>query len=175
MADIASILLIPEPDHREALLSDGPCGARVPQMQKTAGRLGPPWEPLTDAGRTWMRDSEGDIALVLAHDGKVVREGRDRAGQVLSRDVFGPTRRPMLGYGTMWSADVALYNSGGKRPSRWTLLCEEADAGEDFDLPPREDLADDLLCAWSLATVCAARGLGRLVLLDGDGREVAGG
>ena len=38
MGNIASILLIPAPEHREALLGDGLCGARVPWSGLVNGR-----------------------------------------------------------------------------------------------------------------------------------------
>lgn len=170
---ITTILLVPSPEHREALLGDGACGARVPMM----------WDYRPEVLRwTVALDNEPRRsphvrqALVLAHNGKVVREGRDRLGHVFACQRWPGVVRPILGYGTMWSAvDASLFNHAKKKPSQWCLLSEEADDDESFDLPPCEDLPDDLLCVWALGVVCAERGLGTVVLLDSEGREVSRG
>lgn len=183
MADpIVSILLIPADAHREALLGAAFSGSYPPMMWPRTeysphpGQSVTRWTaPLPGRGGSlpdgW--DARTSPALVLAFGGKVVREGRDRLGYVFARQRWPGVHRPILGYGTTWGAtDAALFNTAKVRPKRWALMCDEADDCEDFEVEPLEDLADDLLCAWALATICAARGLGRVCLLDSDGREV---
>lgn len=200
MADVSAILLIPAAEYRDALLGnpehrmdvDAWGDARPPVMWRCdPDDPGPSWRrgpcpdvswhrerptslPVGEHGDGYVRRREW--ALVLAYSGQVVREGRDRLGYVFACQRWPGVVRPIIGYGTTWAAqDVALFNHAKKKPSQWILMSDEADAVEDFMLTPREDLADDLLCAWSLAAVCAARGLGTVILLDSDGRELVGG
>lgn len=82
--DNRTILLIPSPDHREALLRVGPCGSRPP----TAGRINTfgfdtgkilannPW--ITPDDVEWDDPARIGDALVLARGGAVVPEGLDR-------------------------------------------------------------------------------------------------
>ena len=72
MTDIKAILLIPHKGDPQGLLKEGPCGARPPMAYWYKGA----WAPCT-ARAAHSHDKRR--ALVLAWDGKPVREGCDRA------------------------------------------------------------------------------------------------
>lgn len=187
---IASILLVPSAEHREALLGDGPCGSSPPRMWQCPGI---PWGArLPVWGGPFTNALESEWALVLAHDGKVVREGRDRAAYVLAcretdtiiGDDFPPTMIAHHADDDLWMlhADgVEVEYTPAERPTKGVCV----DGLHTFDyagddavsvLGLREGLAEvpsDLRLAAGLALICAARGLGRIVLLDHDGREVS--
>lgn len=87
------ILLLPAPEHRKALLRDGPCGARVPTWRVFAcdhHGMQPETAPPIDTfcprchaeGRTDAAGRRGPVALVLRLDGTPTPEGCDRAARV---------------------------------------------------------------------------------------------
>lgn len=86
---IAAILLVPHPEHVDALLHCGVCGARPPMAQ--FDHFLHEWTPLDEKGRRWMADSAQPKALVLAYKGKPVREGVDRA-QAVRDEAVGAQR-----------------------------------------------------------------------------------
>jgi hypothetical protein len=166
---ISSVLLTPAPEHREALLA-GTCGSRMPAMYRQTDGLWFPWDDHADDLDAW-EDCGGwaawdaalrSLALVLAHDGKVVREGRDRAAYVLAESDERGSRD--LGTIFLIADDLGLESgwvrlTGGDSNAAWRIAA------------PPKSIPDALHRPWSLATICAARGLGRVVLLDGDGNE----
>ena len=72
MPEIKAILLVPAEGDPHGLLKEGPCGARPPMAYWYKGA----WAPCT-ARAAHSHDKRR--ALVLAWDGKTVREGCDRA------------------------------------------------------------------------------------------------
>lgn len=82
MSDVWAVLLVPAEGH-EALLAEGPCGARPPVAVRQEMAYGPArWHPWPDAGNhdrdTPISDVLGrghPVALVLAWDGKLVPAG----------------------------------------------------------------------------------------------------
>jgi hypothetical protein len=84
VGEVSTILLIPAPEHREALLSDGSGGSRAPMMWWSS--VGNRWLPFDGVTRE---------ALVLALDGDVVWDGvfrawkqADEAGDALMEALF---------------------------------------------------------------------------------------
>ena len=181
-----AILLVPSPEWRDRLLADGPCGARPPVMWRNApSDPGPSWGgPLRGNRVTEWTDptvvrppgaypgQHGDMyvyqqerALVLAFDGAVVREGRDRAAYVLAgREGVDGSNGLTWALRDLGSADVWLLGSAAPG-DEGLFLCGEAHGrlGAALASPPAD--AGDLLPCWALATVCAARGLGSVVVL----------
>jgi hypothetical protein len=111
---VHAILLIPGPGH-EALLADGPCGARPPTV----------WEHRGTWGRVRLRGKPKRLALVLAWEGDAVPEGMDRANRARGRSPETTNHYPVI-FGS----------------------------------------------ARALGTNCEASGIGTIVLLDSEGREV---
>jgi hypothetical protein len=163
---VSSILLVPSDDYRDALL--GPSFPRCPPPSMCRAVQDEPWSP-------WCGDSETCTrALTLAFQGKVVREGRDRAAYVLSGAV-NVVHRELLAWVHLPRIDredeyfgraESYYLTDGRHPVHG------------FDarmVDPRGDVPVPLRVVFGLAVICAKHGLGRVVLLDGDGREVSGG
>jgi len=79
-----AVLLVPEEGDPHGLLSEGPCGAKVPMMWQCT--CGPRWMPCGSRKYSCAQcRSQGfpGKALVLAWEGKAVPEGLDRADRVL--------------------------------------------------------------------------------------------
>jgi hypothetical protein len=149
LSPIRAVLFVPSEAHREALLADGVCGARVPSAYWHRGGIEAIPEPGWRANPAHLPPGN---ALVLAFDGRVVREGRDRAAYVLAEAV-----------GQDASGGVCWYESVGD-----FSLATPSDGGERFGAPGSPaGLPDDLRTAWALAVVCAARGLGRVDVVRG--------
>lgn len=157
---IASILLIPAEQYREALLGESFLNCRPPTMHQ--------WR---DGERGWIQGGfpnpvwkSYECALVLAYRGAVVREGRDRAAYVLAdkQQVCGGDA------GLIFSiADDHDFEPGWVRLTGLDMQASWKIAAVPHNLSPT------LARAWSIATLCATESLGRVVLLDTDGREIA--
>lgn len=92
---ISTILLVPEEGDPHGLLAAGVCGARPPVM--CLASADEPWAK-------WCGDTETCTrALVLAHDGKPVPEGCDRADHALG----DPDDDPTMTRGRDWTRWVA--------------------------------------------------------------------
>lgn len=94
---IASILLVPSKEHRDALLGDGPCDARVPAMIRILSDFGQHtgcWQVPHDRDRV----SDDDLALILAYDGVPVPEGCDRAARAITNITASGTGPRVLRY-----------------------------------------------------------------------------
>lgn len=143
-----AILLIPTPEWSEKLLREGPCGAAPPRAH-------------VDATNHWRAVERGPgIALVLAWNGKVVPEGMDRAARTLA--AREELRAPE---GVLW------YQTSKRRGRRWALSVGawgglRRSVGRDYGALTAPSVAATIAPAWSLATVCAARGLGEVVVLE---------
>lgn len=150
--DTRAILLVPSPEWRERLLADGACGARVPQL----------WHRWT-----WGDDAdvspEESAALVLAFDGAVVREGRDRAAYALAEMVGLTTERGVRFRPAVNVGGEAGWALHGDQDGYRTFGARSFCTTPSLNAPP--GLASGLDGAWALATVCAARGLGTVVVL----------
>ena len=82
MPEIKAILLVPAEGDPNGLLKEGPCGARPPFAVRWMSRsisLIPEWR----AGPSGGLRGSNPRALVLAWDGKTVREGCYRAADAL--------------------------------------------------------------------------------------------
>lgn len=143
--EIASILLVPSVEHREALLGDGPCGSRVPTMHQwregergwsVGGFLNPVWKSY-------------ECALVLAHDGKAVPEGCDRAARSITAWTLAkPVPKVFRSYSPQGTYSLGLTAGHPVYAQPYTVM--------------------DLARAWEVEGA-------RIVLLDRDGREVSDG
>lgn len=72
MSEIKAILIVPKKGDPHGLLKEGPCGARPPMaVEGNEGWRAWPWYPSTTPPLP-------RAALVLAWDGRAVREGCDR-------------------------------------------------------------------------------------------------
>lgn len=101
-----AILLVPHPSHRDALLSGGPCGSRVPRVRLLGGECSPPvWTDGPSDGRRWpVIDGP---ALVLAWEGRPAVEGVDRAIRVLNDVDEECGIRVVEGYSLPWTRTIA--------------------------------------------------------------------
>jgi hypothetical protein len=159
---IAAVLVVPTDGDPGGLLTPGPCGAVMPW----AGLVGDRWlaqgcRDYTDCRGGGCGCRPMEVALVLGWGGEVVPEGQDRAARALAerngRDA---------GRGACW-----YYSGGG-----WSLATATG-PGDHFPLRVRDGAPKaPLVDAWALAVFVVSHGLAsRLVLLDAEGREVAGG
>jgi len=187
---VASILLKPAAEWRDRLMQRGPMGAVPPSCMLDA--LDMRLERTYDAGGgshgwvcngcgAWAQhvyESEDKVgrwrqmthtwhcphrALVLAWDGAVVPEGRDRAARVLAEEMGVPTSAGL--HWIIWHSQWWLESPA--------VLSDDDAGGESGplpELPPR--ILAALVAPWALATVMAARGMGRVVLLDSDGNAL---
>lgn len=90
-----AVFLVPHPDHAEALLTEGACGARVPVVIHgvPTGESGARWYSSVDNYHFWHRDKPK--ALVLAWDGLPADAGLDRWWRVgKAHDARWPYRHP---------------------------------------------------------------------------------
>ena len=154
---VAAILLVPAPEHRDAVLSDGPCGSRAPVAVLAYDR----WHGGIAGFKLahWWHHS----ALVLAWGGKPVPDGVFRAW-----DAWSPDEDPEFA-ATGWTTyDVlaeGLDSMGGAEwLARAVLRCWAARVAP----CPDGDACPD---ARRHGTVHPPPG--RAVLLDASGREVA--
>ncbi len=138
MSEIKAILLVPAEGDPHGLLSEGPCGARPPlaYWYKRA------WAPCT-ARAAHSHDKRR--ALVLAWDGKPVREGCDRADWL---DVWKSAQD-----------DYGIYANAYPDRDTWATVYALMDHPDDTHVT-----VDDL------RRLCAE--LGTIVLLDADGKEI---
>jgi hypothetical protein len=165
---VKAILLVPSDAFRVALLADGPCGARVPRLvwmpvmrfetDETAplGGYAHPtddgsWEEWDDSD-DWQRVAD-KVALVLAWDGAVVREGRDRAAYALL-DAAG------IDPGSATAA--AIWR--GVHTAAWNMHMLDA-LGIELTDDRHACIHAGRSIEERLATVCAARGLGTVVVV----------
>ncbi|MDP3767800.1 MAG: hypothetical protein Q8S13_07280 [Dehalococcoidia bacterium] len=172
------ILLVPSPAWRDRLLATGPCGASPPlawerpaYTDASAKRMPPVQRParwLVPNGLSMrIAKDRGELrrALVLAWAGAAVPEGCDRAARVLAEEQSMPT-----GTGTLWFAD-GTGRHGLITPDSSQYFAPVTGSRRDIVVtslasPPTDIGA--LLPAWALATVCAARGLGEVVTVEGS-------
>lgn len=168
---IATILLVPVDDWRDRLLGDGPCGSRPPTLlghiHKDGGRC---WDPVCGRARWLDGFPDGrrdDHALVIARDGAVVRDGRDRAAYCLSA-----AEKQACVDGVRWREGVTI---GGDPTfclhgddSRFTTYARRGWYSVAFPWLA----AAPLRTVHALAVVYVTRGLGTAVLLDSEDREV---
>jgi hypothetical protein len=148
-----AILLVPSDAFREALLGDGPCGAAVPMAHAIAD--GPVWTPGPYEAGDWGPDLSrlARCALVLAWDGAVVREGRDRAAYALL-DAAG------IDPGSATAA--AIWR--GVHTAAWNMHMLDA-LGIELTDDRHACIHAGRSIEERLATVCAARGLGTVVVV----------
>lgn len=183
-AVLKAVLLIPEPDWREALLGDGPCGARVPTVYR--GHLcghayhrewhDPTERPEAEAAECYMCRNALERALPLAWSGVFVREGRDRAAYVLAEAI---SEGAVPNEGAIWGGGVCgagehrrgyghLIDFAGRVIFDGLALSHgdwDADLVHEPALRDPPEMTEPVADAWTLATVCAARGLGRVEVL----------
>jgi hypothetical protein len=171
---VKAILLVPSDAFRVALLADGPCGARVPRLvwmpvmrfetDETAplGGYAHPtddgsWEEWDDSD-DWQRVAD-KVALVLAWDGAVVREGRDRAAYVLAEafDGLAPEHPPFFRCDETFGWTLTVPREGGSTSAGVNAMLRGK-------VVP-DDLTEALYVPWALAVCCAARGLGTVVVV----------
>ena len=163
-----AILLVPSEAHRDRLLATGPCEATPPMAWQHwhSGRWIAPGGKLSAVEFMKLED-DPPVALVLAWAGAVVAEGCDRAARVLRMSRGRP-----CGLNVTWMQTFA----------GWLNYSPDAfDCPDDADsygvTPGESDYVDALvtppadigalLPAWALAIVCAARGLGEVVVIEG--------
>ena len=164
-----ALLLVPSEAWRDRLLATGPCGAMVPMAWQHwhSGRWIAPGGKLSAVEFVKLED-DPPVALVLAWAGAAVPEGCDRAARVLlAREGHGdacttaPEWIPRFGDGECWMLgdDVTYFVPGHTM----------GELRGDFEVP---ELAGASVggtgAAWALATVCAARGLGEVVTVEGE-------
>ena len=186
---IASILFVPSEEWRARMLAPG---ARVSeytvQHSRRHGWATTEWTRHGDVLVGWIEGGWASVptqwldgpslALVLAHDGVVVREGRDRVAYCLAEreelpcPLGAPTWIPpeewdegfiLMAWQTSRESDQdcrVYYASDKSSPGYVRSLAFESSA-----------LPAALRPAWALAIVCAARKMGRVVLLGEDGSE----
>lgn len=176
-----AVLLVPTPEWREALLREGPCGARPPTAWAHERRLGVTWL----AGHSGVMPSETN-ALVLVWDGAPVPEGCDRAARVLVRhlgasDADGVAwHHSHRGYWELWALWPRVQGGGMGWRSRNFLPygdvreadprnCPEINYAAPYLAVPGPTWAPKAIedRAEALARVCAARGLGTVVTIGG--------
>lgn len=189
MSQIASILVLPTKEHREALLGWGVCGARPPTRTPSKcyveGCQGRTWRPsavghaplCVACGRPATTAWLDEKALVLAWDGKVALEGRDRGLRSLAA-----VEALVAAHGLLWIErspgwwQIAAVDGSrtyiARRPAWGTVLENIVPALADPPTVADDTLVDD----WALAVVLVARGIAeRVVLLDERGMEVTSG
>ncbi len=151
-----TILLVPAAGDPHGLLREGPCGATVPMAHLRRHKLGDRcWDGLCGRAHTMAVEQVG---LVLAWDGAVVREGRDRLAVTL-----GPLGDPDGDFDVSGGAVAWVDESRGLL----VIFAMTEDGGEDVGFPVEmpADCPPALVRVHALATVATARGLGTVVVL----------
>ena len=163
-----AILLVPAAGDPHGLLAPGKCGAMPPIVEYTH---------VGGGKHAWIEQVSlhpPKQALVLSWDGEPVAEGFDRAARKLSgRPGTAFFRRSDYAY-FAWSLvtmdhDDRLFNEYfvGHPIGDFQRMCESADRGwtRVDALADKDRDAGSLASAWALATVCAARIGGEVVVL----------
>jgi len=152
--EIAAVLLVPTDDDPHGLLAQGPCGARPPNAERIVhakgevnSREGGTYTGCTGCKELWPCSKSGTTQWVKGNDLWL----NDRDALVLAWEgkpvVEGLTRATMA-------------------------LAEFVSNDEKMILVWHGATMDDVM---HMRSACLAEGLGTLVLLDVDGREVEGG
>jgi hypothetical protein len=159
LSPIRAVLFVPSEAHREALLADGVCGARVPSAYWHRGGIEAIPEPGWRANPAHLPPGN---ALVLAFDGRVVREGRDRLAYVML-DAAGWDPGSAAAAPFWRAVHVGTRAAWRAVGFAWVLDGEQNPIG--FGYP--DNLPNDLVGVFDVVRVCAARGLGRVEVVRG--------
>jgi hypothetical protein len=170
VGDVSHLLLVPAEAHREALLGDGPCGARVPVAHRwefDSPKCKTPWEAgwpksggATVLALAWRGRSTGPEGLARALAVLAEQEGLDARGGSLWRKVTPGE----------WALTTAARSLKGSERRFVAGPVEDSIPGAWWCVPalatPPDGLGD-LLDLWALGTVAEARGLGKLEVVRG--------
>jgi hypothetical protein len=163
---ITGVLLVPAREHFVALLGNGPCGGVVPHLLRgaTCGHaFHQEWcDPSDWVDRDCYMCRYPERALVLAWEGRVVREGRDRLGYTLldaaGWDAGSRAAAPF------WRA-VHVGTRDAWRAVGFAWVLDRGNNPIDFGYP--DGLPNALVAAYDVTRVAAARGLGRVEVVRG--------
>lgn len=177
---VKAILLVPSPEHREALLGDEACDQSPPIVFRCVDGM---WRADDDLRTVWTGRA-GDTALPLVWNGKAIRSGLARAAEAFAfAEGFRP--RGVVGWhGSRCYAPWKLHITDDPTPASFILQISE-DArlicvahqckgvgrldSDTFGVPALAEMPPDigdLREAWALGVSLEAGGYGRMEVLS---------